>query len=901
MIRRVALFVLLLMGCSVGLVRATAYTTTPDTVVFTPTGQGTMTGYVRVSYLGDTTMSGDHIHATISSGSSYFSTRHDTVFTKSYIYWAITFTPQSSLVWGSITFTDDTTTRTVILKGNAYPDGEISGYGPYYPTNIARGAVNCQNFRMINTGSDNDTITSVAWTHSTGGTFIWDSSLTFPRILHSHDTLNLNICFHAGTDTNIHTDTLAVYYSDSSSHSRYLVRVVTAQAHDTTSPDGVISSYGPYYPGNVPPGGTNCQNLRMINTGADNDTITSVAWSHSNGGLFIWDSSVTFPRVMHSHDTLNLNICWHAGTDTLVHMDTVVVHYSDAYNHNREFTRIVYAQAHDTSSPDGIITATGPYWSNVPKNGTSCEPLRMINSGADVDTIVSATWSHSTGGMFVWDSSLTFPHVMHSHDTINWSFCFHAPNDTSIHMDTLTVRYNDAYSHTRYFTRFVYGRAIDTTTPDVALIAIGPYWTATIPEGSTNCTYARVINNGADVDTIVGWAWSHDPHGVFTYDSTFSTPVILHSHDTMYVGFCFHAPYDTLRHWDTLLVHYHDAYSQTREFTRIVSAQATDTTIVNCYSLYPQSVPFTEVGDTSRFRVYIHNLLGSSASLTALHFSGSSDASYRVDSSTFPRTIAAHAYDSVWLQFIPRSQSSNSYPATLTGIFSTSDTSHCRTAYASVTGTAAQATRDTASVSMTDTSTKHIALVSDTSVNYYAHRIDLVNNIGIRIRIDTVYLTNTNHIYIAQQIRSHFPDTLVDGAKHSVILHFYGDTSHTVYHDTLVVTMENALAAMYFYVDGYSRPAKSDVLTITRSTATDLRIFPNPSSGMTNILPVGLTPVSYEILDVLGNVVAEHSGSLLWQWTPAVDGADGTYFVRVTGRNSEGNAVVICRRVVVKH
>ena len=786
-LRKASLFVLVFLCCGAGLARASAYTTYPtDTLKFTPTGQGTMTSYIRVSYSGDTTGPGDHIRAAITSGSSYFSISVDSIFTKSYYYWTITYTIQSTAVTGSITFTDDTTTRVIVLMGGAGPDGSISTYGPYY--------------------------------------------------------------------------------------------------------------------NNVPRGATNCEPLRMINTGSDVDTITSVAWSHSNGGLLIWDSSLTFPHVLGSHDTLNWNICFHAGTDTNVHLDTLLVYYKDAYSSTRYFTRIVSAQAHDTSSPDGVLSSSGPYWTgSVPKGATSCTNLRMINTGADVDTLISASWAHSTGGIFTWDSSVTFPHTMASHDTVNWSFCFHAPNDTNIYVDTLHVVYHDAYNQTRYITRIVYARAVDTTSPDGALVWVGPYWTATVPEGGTSCTYMRVINNGADVDTIVSVAWTHDPSGMFVIDSSFSTPAVLGSHDTMYVNACFHAPYDTLRHWDTLVVHYHDAYSQSRYLTRIVSGQATDTSIRTCYGLYVPSIALTEVGDTSSFRLYISNQLDSSASLTGIHFSGSGDASFRVDSSTFPRTIAAHAYDSLWLKFVPQTSTSTTYTSVMTVTFTTNDTAHCHTASTTVTGHSALAARDTASVSLTDTTTKHIALVSDTSVNYYSHRVNVVNSTGSRIRIDTAYLTNTNHIYIAQQIHSKFPDTLVDGAWHSVIIHFYGDSSHTVYHDTLVVTMENALMAYYFFVDGISTASTSGVLTLTRSAATDIRIYPNPSSGFANIQPVGLSSVTYDVLDILGNVVAQHTGAAEWQWNPGSEANDGTYFVRATGRDADGHVVVVTRRFALKH
>ena len=44
--------------------------------------------------------------------------------------------------------------------------------------------------------------------------------------------------------------------------------------------------------------------------------------------------------------------------------------------------------------------------------------MRVINSGTDVDTIVSATWSHNPDGIFTWDS-VSLPTTIGSHDTDN--------------------------------------------------------------------------------------------------------------------------------------------------------------------------------------------------------------------------------------------------------------------------------------------------------------------------------------------------------------------------------------------------------------------------------------------------------------------------------------------------
>jgi hypothetical protein len=550
---------------------------------------------------------------------------------------------------------------------------------------------------------------------------------------------------------------------------------------------------------------------------------------------------------------------------------------------------------------DGDLVAAGPYFLTVPKNGQGCENLRLINTGADADTISELVWSHGPAPMFSYDTTVTLPHVLAAHDTLYWSFCFHAPNDTLVHLDTITIHYRDAASSSRSLTRVVYAKAVDTTHPDAALTAVGPYWNSTTPCGTTNCQNMRVVNPGSDVDTLVSIAWTHDPAGLFSYDTTIGLPRALSPHDTLNWIVCFHAPSDTLVHVDTLVVRYRDAYNQDRSVRRIVSARATDTSLHECYTLYVRTIPITEVGDTAQFRLYIANRLDSAIELTALNVSGTASAAFRVDSSSFPRTIAGHQYDSLWLTFVPQSTSTSSFPASLTANFTTGDTTHCRTATLTITGHSAQAARDTEVVSLGDTSTRHIALVSDSASLYYSHRVDIVNNIGVRIRIDTVFLTGSSHMYIIQNIRTPFPDTLANGAKHSVIVRFYGDSSHTIYHDTLTVIMENALLPFYIYLDGYSAGALAGVNAVTVTSPAALRVYPNPSSDRFTVEPQGIINPTYQLFDPLGREITAHEGGSTWTWM-AEGVASGHYFVRVTGVNILGEVVTVSRAIeVVRH
>ncbi len=992
--------------------RATSFSYTPDTLTFTPTSTDSVIAYVEIGYNGDTTGPGTNIHCWISSGTSYFGCPTDTVHTRSYFYLRVAYKPQSSNVYGTVTISDDTVTRTVYLIGNAYvaEDAYLSGYGPYFPTNVLEGHDTCTTMRLINAGTDHDTIVSAGWTHNPNGIFTWDS-VSLPLTMPSHDTVFWTLCFNAPNNTTLYTDTFVVYYHDSASQTRYVSRVVSAQAY--VPEDGYLSGYGPYFPTNVLEGHDTCTTMRLVNTGSDHDTIISAGWTHNPNGIFTWDTA-SLPLTMPSHDTVTWTFCFNAPNNTTLYTDTFVVYYHDSASQTRYVSRVVSAQAyvpedgylsgvgpyfptnvlegHDTCTtmrlinfgtdhdtivsagwthnPNGIFTwdtaslpitmpshdtvtwtfcfnapnntntytdtflvyyhdsasqtrytsriiqaaavvpsdgelqSYGPYFpTNVLEGHDTCTTMRLVNSGTDVDTIESMTWSHNPNGIFTWDS-VSMPYGLGSHDTTFWTYCFNAPNNTTLYIDTLTVRFHDAASQTRYITRIIEGEAYVPEDGTLNLYS-GPYFPEVVDEGHDTCSTMSLINSGYDVDTIVSATWSHNPNGIFTWDSV-SIPTTIGSHDTDIWTFCFNAPNDTNLYIDTFTVQYHDAYSQTRYSTRIVQAKATDPSIVTCYSLYATTFAVTNVGDTSYIHMRIRNDLSSSATLTGCHISGTDDGAFRVDSSSFPTTIASDSYDSVLLKFIPnRTSGETSYNSTLTASFTTTDTSHCREATVSLLGYMSQACSDTATVSIDTTGTDDVDVSGD-SASYYAHRIDVVNNSSAPLVVTNVGWTDSSsHFLISQRIPSNLPDTIAAGGELAIIIHFYGDTGQ-VYYDTLALTITNGIAwhggkatpmsagTMLINVKGVQTAAPASVSTIATPNAPNLLLYPNPSSGIVNMQLDGATNATFEVFDVLGNVMVSHVGSGTWQWDASGLTSNGTYFVRATS----GDAIATKRLVL---
>ncbi|HEY3875623.1 MAG TPA: choice-of-anchor D domain-containing protein [Candidatus Kapabacteria bacterium] len=767
--------------------KAQSFTYYPDTLRFTPNNQDSMSNYVRIAYAHDSSGPGTHIHCWISDGSTYFSCSHDTTFTRSYFYRIVGYRVASDTVYGQLSISDDTVTRTVVLIGYPNPPAPaLQAEGPYFP-NIAEGHDTCSYLRLVNTSSHPDTISYVSWKHNPNGIFTWDST-SLPTVLGAHDTTFWTYCFHAPDNTTLNIDTLVIYYNGTESH---LTRIVEGQA--TASTDGELTALGPYFPENTPEGKDTCTTLRLINSGSNVDTITSISWSHDPNGIFT-ESLPSIPYTLGAHDTVFWSYCFDAPQNTETYTDTIVIDYHDAASLTRHVTRIVSARATDTTPPDGELTAYGPYFSEVVDEGhDTCTTMRLINTGSDADTLWTAGWTHSTEGIFSWDS-VSIPTVINAHDTVYWTFCYHAPNDTNVRVDTFSFRYSDAYNNDRHL-------------------------------------------------------------------------------------------------------------------TRVVAARATDPSIVTCYILYPQEFAVTNVGDTSRARLFISNRLSASVTLTSIHISGTDDASFRIDSTSFPNTIAANAYDSLWLSFIPRrTTGSTEYNATITATFTTDDTAHCHEATASLVGYMAQPCTDTETVDFDTSGMDDISVYGD-STRYYAHRVDFINNSNAALIISSVGWTHSSDHFLIVQTIPATPDTVQPGATFAIVFHFYGDSTGNIYRDTIALTIQNGITihsknfiplangpgTFLIAVNGLNaeNPAAS-VPEAPQPIALNLELYPNPTSGTIYAQLDGTGAATYQIYDLLGNVLATHTGTGLWQWDPNGIVADGTYFIRA----SNGTTIVTKRFVI---
>jgi len=141
------------------------------------------------------------------------------------------------------------------------------------------------------------------------------------------------------------------------------------------------------------------------------------------------------------------------------------------------------------------------------------------------------------------------------------------------------------------------------------------------------------------------------------------------------------------------------------------------------------------------------------------------------------------------------------------------------------------------------------------------------------------------------------PDTVQPGGMFSMIVRFSGDSSGGVYLDTVVLTVGDP-TFYSIYLKGISfNPAPSGV-TQDAPNSAELRVFPNPSTGTTSLELVGVSEASYEVRDILGHLITQHSGVGAWQWS-ADAVPEAIYYIHADGHDTQGHEFVTTRRLVI--
>ena len=643
------------------------------------------------------------------------------------------------------------------------------------------------------------------------------------------------------------------------------------------------------------PDSTKCDQVVLYNAGSDADTIKSIGWAHSTS-VFSLSGTPSLPQTLLGSHADSFSVCFTAPHDYAGHSDSIVVHYSDVYNSNRTIILPIYASA-DSDAP--LTPYQGGDFHNVTMGTTRCNPFILYNEGSDDDTIKSISWSHSPGTIFSISGGASLPHVYHHAQDDSMQVCFDAPHSTAIYRDTIIVHYSDPWDDTRTARWPIEAYA----APDSDVISGFSIITGYIAEmGHTVCQTGYVRNFGHDPDTITSLHWATSD-SLWTVTGMPSLPQILLAGQQDTVSVCFHGPHNTAYHYNNLVLDYSDSVGH-REWSVGFSGHADSTEPPwYCYSISTvDSIPWTDYGRPAHFKVVVKSHRPVSGTLTSLRLVYGDSSAFGIDSSSFPHTISAGGTDTIEMTFTPnRTSGSLTYSVDLLAYFA-ADSANCVTTSEYINGHQCPAAHDTAYIPFYSTGLKHLQLSGGSTT--LLHRVEFINNSSDTVKVTNVGWTHfSSHFHILTEIPA-LVATLLPGDSIAVLIEFIHDSSGTI-HDTLTVTIDHALTTISFPVDGYPGDVPPASVTNTSTQTPELNLYPNPMRGTMQIELIGVPLVTYEVMDILGNVLAKHAGASAWKWNGRTledeQLSAGSYFIRATGRDADNHDVTVTKRFVIEH
>jgi len=205
----------------------------------------------------------------------------------------------------------------------------------------------------------------------------------------------------------------------------------------------------------------------------------------------------------------------------------------------------------------------------------------------------------------------------------------------------------------------------------------------------------------------------------------------------------------------------------------------------------------------------------------------------------------------------------------------------------------AEAAGDTQIVTFNGAGPTNLTLFGD-SARYSAHRINFKNNTNASIVIKSAELTRANNQFSISQTLHSLPYTLSPGETFSIIVHFSGNTSGTLYFDTVYVTTNQPLTSVSVSLKGVSfSSSASGVPQNSQISPQKIQSYPNPLTQSTKISFTSAESGAAEvtIVNLLGSEVARlfsgeiAAGEHSFEWD-ASGAASGTYWceVRMNGR-----------------
>lgn len=308
--------------------------------------------------------------------------------------------------------------------------------------------------------------------------------------------------------------------------------------------------------------------------------------------------------------------------------------------------------------------------------------------------------------------------------------------------------------------------------------------------------------------------------------------------------------------------------------------------------------PFTfnqEVTDSTVKSFVIRNTSRTALAVTGARIDGTE---FSFASIPYPDTIAVGGYDTLYFRY---QTSGFQYAHSAEGAFTIdvngiNSLAGCTGYTEKLAGNCWDNVEDSTITNMLPDSTVGLS-ISSTHV-HSLHILTLVNNSGHAVSIPSIVFSGVDSAFFRVVYKT--PDTVATSGNLFLIVELNAPTVRT-YEANLDLTIQNALTTSHFKINAVRKNATSGVAPIAKIAPHEFSVSPNPSHGSLSVAVPNAREANIEVYNLLGALVASQHATN-WKWDEYSTGLpNGSYIVRVTGRDLANNPFTSSKMIVMEH
>jgi len=176
------------------------------------------------------------------------------------------------------------------------------------------------------------------------------------------------------------------------------------------------------------------------------------------------------------------------------------------------------------------------------------------------------------------------------------------------------------------------------------------------------------------------------------------------------------------------------------------------------------------------------------------------------------------------------------------------------------------------------------------------------NNLQVDATIQSISMKEGTFFTVTETSPATTPFTLKPGESFTVTIS-YQSSDNLIHKDALVIVADHAFTAIEIGLEGgdFSTPT-----SVKKELPAGVAIFvsPNPAHSDVKVDFAGTTHANIEVMDMLGNTVANGQTSGDWTWNgktaSGVSAANGAYIIRIVGTSISGEQFLTSKRVILQ-